>query len=188
MNKIITIRDIAGLCPEEAVWKMMADVSAILNKDEADYYLTPDAIIVDGSTFIVESNHKTESEYLAPEQHESQQSGKQQIIWSLGAIAYYMVTGHIIFGGHGGCYQKNHPSVPLPVLPKGKHTLTDVLHKCICCNPERRITLDELSALTLKGFTTLKKRQCKTLNRPHKEIETVIKNSGDKWPEEMIGI
>ena len=106
----MTIRDIAGFCPEEAIWKMMVDVSSFLQKDETSIFLTPDSVTVDGSTFIVESNHEMSSEFNAPEYQDSQKPDEKQMVWSLGAVAYYMATGHIVFGGHGGSYQKEHSS------------------------------------------------------------------------------
>lgn len=184
--KRITLRDIAGFCPEEAVWKMMADVTLFLVKDNPQDNISPEAIIVDGNKFILEVGHVAEIEFLAPELEFNQISGPPQNVWTLGALAYYLVTGHIIFGGHGGIYQKKHASVALPIMPKGFHALTSVLHKCLCPYPEERISLEELSNLVQKGLTTCEKQERMRIAKNNIEIKN--KYHGDRWPEKMIEI
>lgn len=186
MKGKVTIRDIAGFCPEEAVWKMMADVSAFLLKEGAGYVLTPDAIVVDGKMFMVEKESETQNEFLAPEQHDNRPTDDSQMVWSLGAVAYYAATGHVVFGGHGGSYQSEHPSVALPTLPKGLQLLTPVLQKCLCYIPDERISMMELNALSLKGLTACGQRQRKKCAEIAREQKKTVKTIGEKWPEEMI--
>ena len=176
-RKRITIQDIAGFYPEEAVWKMMADVSAFLEKDGMDCILTPDAIIVDVNTFIVEPSLEKQEEFLSPELNENIIPGKPQMVWAIGAVAYYMSTGHVIFCGHGGEYQMKHPSVPLPVLPKGKQALKSALHQCVCFNPQERISLEELNVYSLKRLSSIEKRQRMNNVRTSKKEETEIENT-----------
>ena len=182
----ITIRDIAGFCPEEAVWKMMADVSASLLKEKSCYCLTPESVIVDGYNFIVETDHSIVGEFMAPEQDGSEMTKASQMVWSLGAIAYYMATGHVVFGGHGSAYQKEHVSAPLPVLPKGLQMLTPVVQKCLNYSPDNRISLNELIELTEKGLASCEKQQRKDKPSTSKVQENKSGIIGDKWPEEMI--
>ena len=186
MESELRLRDIAGFCPQEAVWKMMADVTAFIIKEGANGFLTPDSIIVDGKNFILDSKAEAVSEFLAPE-HNGQNPDSKQIVWSLGALTYYLVTGHIIFGGHGGNYQKLHPSVPLPVLPKSYQELVPVTQKCLCYNGEERISLEELNKIALNGLTVCERAERNKLVSPVSDNK-VIKNSGEKWPEEMIEI
>lgn len=186
--KRVTIRDIAGFCPEEAVWKMMTDMSEYLLKENNVYVLTPDSIIIDGDTFMLETGHETTNEFIAPEKDNKQNSNASQIVWSLGAVAYYMATGHVIFGGHGSSYQKEHPTVQLPVLPKGFKDLTSILHRCICYNPENRITLKELNNLLSKGLTSCRRRNREQIEVPQENKEKIKQNIGEKWPEEMIEV
>ena len=188
MKSKMTIRDIAGFCPEEAIWKMMADVSGFLLNDGIEYVLTPDSIVIDGNMFMIEKDHEMLNEFIAPEQHEGQPSDVAPMVWSLGAVAYYSVTGHVIFGGHGSDYQREHPSVVLPVLPKGFQMLTAVLHKCICHNPEERISLKELYELSQKGLEECVKQQSKRRAVVVKEMDNDVKHNVEKWPEEMIEV
>jgi serine/threonine protein kinase len=187
MNEKITIRDIAGFCPEEAVWKMISDVSSFYITDKTFCPITPDSVAIDGNVFIVEPKTEPISEFQAPELSEKQKPGEKQIIWEIGATAFYMTTGHVIFGGHGSGYQKAHPAVQLPVLPKGLSNLTSLLHKCICFNPDDRITLKELNSLSCEGIALCEKRQRKQ-SETMSEKQKTIKGTVDKWPEEMIEI
>lgn len=182
-NKGITLRDIAGFCPEKAVWKMLADVTMFVIKNKTVDYISPNAIIVDGNNFILETNGDAEIEFLPPEMDSNKKCGESQIVWTLGALAYYMATGHVIFGGHGGIYQKTHASVALPMMPKSFMAIPSILHKCLCPNPESRICLNELYNLAIKGLTICEKQErIRIIN----DKENKVKYSGDKWPEEMI--
>lgn len=180
--------DIVGFCPEEAVWKMLADISTLLLKDNTACWLSPDAIAIEGDMFIIEKKPMADAAFLPPEEDNSQQPTTAQKVWMLGAIAYYMATGHIIFGGHGGSYQKAHPQVALPTMPKAFQSLTPVVQQCLCHRPSARISMEQLSTLSRKGLSVCSQRSrsewhgnepsCKTKNRE--------KTTGDKWPEEMI--
>lgn len=184
----MTIKDIAGFCPEEAVWKMMADVSGILLKEGAIYALDPESISVTGTSFLVESHEEVKNEFMAPEQEMAQAPSMEQMVWTLGAIAYYMVTGHVVFGGHGGKYQKNHPSVLLPVLPKAQQALTPVLHRCLCDAPTERVNMEELNSIAQKEFASCSRRMREKQKSATSEFNQQKKYQGEKWPEEMIEI
>ena len=186
MSRKTTIRDIAGFCPEEAIWKMMFDVSGLLLQKDTDYVLTPDSVVIDGQMFIVESNHESIIEFLAPEQNPGFKTDSKGKVWSLGAIAYYVATGHIVFGGYGGCYQKEHSSAPLPILPKGLQDLTAVLHQCLCYNPEERINIKELNELSQKGLFNCEQLQRQSSVQEERVIKFNKKQHGEKWPEKMI--
>ena len=59
MKYYMTIRDIAGFCPEEAVWKMMTDVSKCLLTDGFNHTLSPDSVVIVGDSFIIAKEHDT---------------------------------------------------------------------------------------------------------------------------------
>ena len=184
----MTIRDIAGFCPEEAVWKMIADVSGCLLNEDVGSGLSPDSVIVDGKSFMVNRIQDTENEFHAPEHKDGQQSDEKEEVWSLGAIAYYASTGHVVFGGQGGKYQKEHPLVSLPALPKGLQSLTSLLQKCLCYDSNERIGLKDLNDLARKGLEECgKQSRKKTMSAKEEEKkENGVKYTGEKWPEEMI--
>lgn len=212
----LTLYDIAGFCPEEAVWKMMVDVCGSL-LDGKGCMLTPDAIMVDGNTFIVrgvkgseegvkrserevkrseegvkgseEDVKRSEREandiFAAPEADGAERS-MAQTVWSVGAIAYFIATGHIVFGGYGGSYQKEHPAVPLPVLPKEMQTLTPVLQRCLCYHAEERISMEELRKLSQNGLEICMKHQREKLVADTPTSPQKAECQKERWPEEMI--
>lgn len=188
MNNKLTLRDIAGFCPEEAIWKMMTDVSAFLLTDNASYHLTPESVAIDGKTFMIETGQESADEFFAPEQSDNQKPGIKQMVWSLGAVAYFTATGHVVFGGHGSVYQKEHPSVPLPVLQKDYQALTPILQKCLCYNPEERISMKELNLLSQRGLIFCERQQRKMTIAFKEEQKKEVKYIGKKWPEEMIEV
>lgn len=187
-REIMTIRDIAGFCPEVAVWKMMADISEYILHEDTMYELSPDAITIDGDAFMVDTGHVSSDEFMAPERHNGKSLNSAQMVWSLGAIAYFTATGHVIFGGHGGYYQKEHPAVALPTLTKDKQSLTSVVQHCLNYNPDERISLKELNEQSLKELAACKKRPRTQLAVSIKKNNSVKDNHGERWPEEMIEV
>lgn len=169
-NLKIKLSDIAGFCPEEAIWKLIVDVSDFLIKEKCGYHLSADTIMVDGDTFLIESNKDDEN--------------ASEMVWTLGAIVYYVATGHIIFGGHGQSYQQDHPHVPLPALPKVYHSLTPVVHQCLCSDADKRVSLEELHGIACKELDACRKQQ---RSRETTNIKTNKKDNKhvEKWPEEM---
>jgi len=150
--------------------------------------MTPESIMIDGDAFMVGTEQEIENEFMAPEHIEGCRNETSQMVWSLGALAYYMATGHIIFGGHGGYYQKEHPTVPLPILPKGLQALSSVMQKCLNYDPNDRVCLKELNELSHQGLLACKKRQREKSVLTAKGQKTGGKYNGDKWPEEMTEV
>lgn len=186
-NERMTIKDMAGFCPEDAIWKMMADISKFLLKDDSVKMMNPESIVVDGNMFIAETTSQEMQEFLAPEQEGGENTLKPQLVWQLGAVAYYMATGHVIFGGHGSKYQQEHPHVALPVLPKNYQTLTRTIQHCLCYNINERISLKELSAVTEKEWTACSSRHREKVSLQREPVQTENQQKV-KWPEEMIEI
>ena len=183
----MTIRDIAGFCPEEAVWKMMTDVCTFLLKENSAYVLNPDTIVVDGNLFLIEEGVDRESEFLAPEQEGASKEDFAQFVWQIGSVAYYVATGHIVFGGRGGTYQREHPHVALPVLPKSYQALTPVIQSCLSFHPAERISLEKLKEKAEKGLTACLQSQREKATQTGMPVKK-DKKQKEKWPEDMIGI
>lgn len=188
MNSVLNLIDIAGFCPEEAVWKMITDVCEFLSKDPSVSFLSPRTIVVDGETFLVEAGDKPNEYYLAPEQlNGNQRSTQEQLVWQIGAVAFFMATGHLPFGGHGSRYQREHPHVTLPVLPKAFQSLSPIVQRCMYTNPSKRITMEELKKVAHNGLLVCSQRQRSKVTQQNKSIETK-KYQKEKWPEKMIEV
>lgn len=170
MSNELTLRDIAGFCPEEAIWKMLADVSDFLLKEDCGYQISTDTIAVTGNQFMVTG--------------EKNQASREEMVWTLGATAFYAATGHPVFGGHGYSYQQEHPHVALPVLQKSFQALTPVIHQCLCIDAADRISMEQLRRFAEKGLTACSQRQ-RVKSDPVKELIKENSHHGEKWPEEM---
>ena len=166
----MTLRDIAGFCPEEAIWKMLVDISSFLLKENCGYQINADTITVAGNQFIVMG--------------EKNQTSKEEMVWALGATAFFAATGHSVFGGHGYDYQQKHPHVALPVLQKSFHALTPVIHQCLCFDTSKRISMESLKLAAEKGLSVCSKRQ-RVKAGPVKEPIGGNNYQEEKWPEEM---
>lgn len=186
MNRVLNLKDIAGFCPEEAVWKMMTDVCDYLLRDNCVSSLCPEAIVVDGDSFLVEDTAKPNVDYLAPELLDgNQRVTQQQLVWQIGALAFFMATGHVPFGGHGGRYQREHSQVALPVMPKAFQSLTPIVQRCLDANPSKRITLEECRMAANNGLAVCSQQKRNKMEQPNQYIETE-EYQKEKWPEEMI--
>lgn len=166
---------------------MMADVSQCLLKEEFNHALSPDSVVIVGDSFVMAKEHDMAGEFLAPEHIAGQGYDEKKTVWSLGSVAYYAATGHLVFGGYGSGYQKEHPSVPLPVLPKGMQALTPIIQKCLCYSPDERVGLEELNGIATRGQRECSKQTRKKVNSTEGK-EKHITDTGEKWPEEMTEV
>ena len=140
MNEGLRLSDIAGYCPEKAIWKMMMDLTDQLLDHESEFRMAPGTVMVAGDSFLIVSSEVKGDAFMAPEGQENEKVSPAEMVWTIGALIYYASTGRILFGGHGGSYQRLHPGISLPVLPKNHQGLTSIMQHCLCSNPSARIT------------------------------------------------
>ena len=184
-NNITTIRNIAGFCPEDAIWKMLIDICSIIDNKTTLRNINPDSIIVDGDTFLLAETSSGFPEFYAPEHCEQDPINEPQMVWSLGSLAYFMSSGHVIFGGRGGYYQREHPNVPLPALQKKHIRLTPIVQRCLAANPAERMELSKLKILLQEGYLScINKERIKASDNPQTSYHQFVINN--KWPEEMV--
>jgi serine/threonine-protein kinase len=105
------------------------------------------------------------TEYMAPEQFR-QQVEKRSDIWSLGVLAYELVTGHMPFGADNAVamrfkIEKGDYTKPRVLIPGISDKLNTVIEKCLQVNPSSRISAtgvemllsDKKEAYTVKRLT-----------------------------------
>ena len=150
----MTIHSIAGFCNEKALWKLLADLSSILLKETSNVWkvITPEMVIIDGEDFRLsnEAPHGQSTEFYPPEG--AGNSGSEGLVWSLAAIVCYASSGHYVFGGRGGSYQRSHPKVELPTLKKEHSGLAALVKRSLCYTSSQRISLDDLHTTAVQGF------------------------------------
>lgn len=186
----VTLNDIAGFCPEEAVWKMLSDLCRIAEAGaEATLpKLCPARILVDGKTFLIDDTEAYDERFDAPElTGKGGKVGATELVWSLGALTYYASTKQIIFGGRGGSYQREFPHVALPSLQKMHQGLTPLMKQCLCSDPGSRISLEALSAHARSGYEECLLRQREQLQGPMPKPDMPTAPAS-AWPETMTEI
>lgn len=185
MNKIITLRDIAGFCPEEAIWKMIVDLGQSI-KDNHQCPLSPDEVIIDGMSFLLGEKSSDRFQFLAPECTNEASCGQAQLVWSLGALIYYASSGRILFGGNGSIYQKNHPNVLLPSLRKSHQSLTALMQQCLQYDPSSRISINKLIDEAQRGLGSCRKTMRGHCKSTEESAPSSANQRKENWPEEMI--
>lgn len=187
MNKIITIHSLAGYCFEAVLWKMLFDLTKeLLDKTPSLWkVLTPNAVTTEGEDFHLTDNDISElaKKFYPPEGIEN--LDEAGVIWSMGALICYASSGHYIFGGRGGAYQRNHPHVELPTLRKIHSSLTPIVQRCLCYSPSQRISLKELFDLAAQGFDNCEKKARIRVAHPISGTIATPDIPDDTWPEKM---
>lgn len=91
------------------------------------------------------------TEYMAPEQFR-QQVEKKSDIWSLGVLAYELVTGHMPFGADNAVamrfkIEKGEYTKPRVLVSAVSEKLNIVIEKCLQVNPVNRISANGVETL-----------------------------------------
>lgn len=187
MNKQrMDIRAIAGFCPEKAVWQMLADVSSELTARDTmeGIYVSPGRITVARDTFLLEKDGEKDEAFMAPEISGDNPCTMEAAVWSLGAAAYFMSTGHDVFGGNGGRFQRERPDAPLPAMPKAHGALTPLVRRCLCHDPSVRPGIHQVRREALAGLEECARRVRPTAKR-RAQTSLLSQDSSSEWPEEM---
>jgi hypothetical protein len=183
----MNLHAIAGFCSEEALWKMLKDMtSALLDQPDGERaVLMPEKVIVDGERFLLskEGTQHPAAEFYPPEGIKD--SGDAGIVWSLGALACYASSGHYVFGGRGGVYQQSNPKTELPTLRREHSALTAVIRQCLCYSPSQRISLRALHAAAVAGCQQSEQRARVLLATEKRDGCGCPDVEDDGWPERM---
>jgi serine/threonine-protein kinase len=100
------------------------------------------------------------TEYMAPEQFR-QQVEKKSDIWSLGVLAYELVTGHMPFGAENAVamrfkIEKGDYTKPRVLVPAVSDKLNTVIEKCLQVNPANRYSAAAVETLLKEEKQVLK--------------------------------
>lgn len=183
----LTIHSIAGFCNERTLWKLLVDLSSKLldEPSNAMKVVTPEMVIIDGEDFRLndETALSQSTEFYPPEGIGNSKS--EGLVWSLAAIVCYASSGHYVFGGRGGSYQRSHPKVELPTLKKEHSGLAALVKRCLCYTPSQRISLNDLHAAAVKGLeSNVLMSRVKRMNVPGEDVAS-SDMIDDIWPDKM---
>ena len=184
----MTIHSIAGFCNEKALWKLLVDLSSISLKETSNGWkvITPEMVIIDGEDFRLsnEAPQGQSTEFYPPEGVGN--SGSEGLVWSLAAIVCYASSGHYVFGGRGGAYQRSHPKVELPTLKKEHSGLAALVKRSLCYTPSQRISLNDLHTVAVQGLES--NAQMSRAKRMSESSENTSSSDmlNDTWPDKMV--
>ena len=145
MNKI-TLKDIAGYATERAVWQMMSQLAAGTQVPLGE--VTPERVEIRGDRFHIADERPSTTAYMpfaAPEAIGHQGvANEQATVWSIGAMAFYMLMGVGVFEGDGGAGQQALTPVPRVGSTHCGSALGNLIHRCLAFQPTERPTVAEL--------------------------------------------
>jgi hypothetical protein len=166
---MITLDDIAGYCTEKTIWTLLKALATQLESQGPARIEAQDVTLGDDDITIV---------------GKPTPCSEADAVWSLGALANYLSSGHPVFGGKGPAYQAAHPTVPLPVLRRDHSTLTPTVQDCLRHETDNRISLHEItqradSALAKKE-TPIKPTGAPSADQAAAPLPDPLKEA---WPE-----
>ncbi len=188
-NKEITLNDIAGYATERTTWQMMLSLSNHCELETFDSITPQDVIIVDEDFRFI--RHKTSDvgdykAFAAPETfNKNSKSSDASDVWTIGALAFYAITGINVFEGKGGETQTKETEIPRLSSTHSSKELSTLIRSCLCYSPEDRPTKEEIhkqAQLALSQNVVPHKRLSGQKGKCY--VNSLIKF----WPEEMIPI
>ena len=187
-NDELTLKDIAGLATEKTVWQLLLNLSADFNKCVPNG-IAPDCIAIGEKEFLLKDNcsAKDAMAFAAPEAMGNQSGtiSEASYIWTIGALAFYAITGTYIFEGKGGETQTKDTEVPRLSSAHASYELSEMIRRCLNYSPMDRPKMGEIHRLATIALATPSVPQKRLTSQTGKSYaKSLIKF----WPEEMVPI
>lgn len=167
MEKIDSVPAIqlAGLCPEKTVWRFLSDMA----RSGPDGPLDPNCVRMDQSGHFRQDGRGKDPRFLPPDSGDGS-------VWSIGAVAYFLVMGAPVFGGYGHELQKACTAIPAIPPRRCSRDLDVLIRRCLDFDSGKRPSLKEIAeeASRDRSFTRARKNMFG---------HTVVDDSF--WKEEM---
>ena len=184
----ISLNDIAGYATERMAWKMMLDLSELEEGVSINNLIPHNIFVVDGdfklrkdNVLMSDSNCRA---FSAPECFAGKlQSPETSDVWTIGALAFYAITGVDVFEGKGGETQTKDTEIPRLSSVYVGSELSCLIRSCLNYLPENR---------PAKEF--IRQQSQAALLRPAVPGNRLLSNTGKSysrslikfWPEEMV--
>lgn len=187
MTKSITLCDIAGYATERMVWQMMLDLSGLCNSGQLNN-IGSQAVIITGSNFQLQNTEVSDNTrcraFLAPESFSNgTNKSKASGIWTLGALAFYAITGMHVFEGKGGETQTKDTEIPCLSSAHASRELSELIRRCLSYSPQERPTKEEIEQKAQSALAqTVQPRKRLSSQSGKSYGSSLIKF----WPEEMV--
>lgn len=189
MTKTITLSDIAGYVTERTVWQMMLDLSEVCDSGKLNNIGSQTVVII-GSNFQLQNTEVSDNTsgraFLAPESFgNGTDKSKASGIWTLGALAFYAITGMHVFEGKGGETQTKDTEIPRLSSAHASRELSELIRHCLSYSPHERPTKEDIEQQAKSALA-------QPVN-PRKRLSSMAgKSYGSSlikfWPEEMVPV
>lgn len=187
MTRTITLSDIAGYVTERTVWQMMLDLSRVCDYAKLNNIVSQ-AVIITDSNFQLQNTEVSDNTrcraFLAPESFSNgTNKSKASGIWTLGALAFYAITGMYVFEGKGGETQTKDTEIPCLSSAHASRELSELIRRCLSYSPQERPTKEEIEQKAQSALAqTVQPRKRLSSQSGKSYGSSLIKF----WPEEMV--
>lgn len=190
MKQNITLNDIAGYATEKVVWQLILKLSVYCSQGGLSG-IAPNDIIVEGSSFILndykDQARATSLRFSAPESFQDVSKGKAVTsdIWTLGALAFYAITGMDVFEGKGGATQTCTTGIPRIGSAYASEQLGTLIRQCLSYSPADRPSIEFIARVAKEALekpVAPRKRLANHKGRGY--VTSLVKF----WPEEMVPV
>ena len=188
MKKDIRLSHIAGYVTEKAVWQLLQSLSIYCRNGEL-CGVTASDIVVSDTVFSIDK-HSVPSDqaagsFSAPELFQDTTNAKAEpsCVWTLGALAFYAITGIDVFEGKGGATQTQTTNVPRIGSAYASGKLSALIRQCLSYSPSDRPSSEDIVRVAKEAIekpTSHRKRLASKNGRRY--ITSIVKF----WPEEMV--
>lgn len=188
MKKEITLNDIAGYATEKTIWQMLLNLSCCYDFERLNGIMSQ-SVVVAGNEFLIKDskalNVFCNKSFSAPETFGNKvvNYNEKSAVWTLGALAFYTVTGTDVFEGKGGATQTKDTEIPRLSSSHASQELSALIRQCLSCSPQDRPTMDiirnKAQAALAKPTMPCKKLTCQA-------GKIYAKSLIKFWPEEMV--
>ena len=188
MKKDIRLNIIAGYVTEKAAWQLLQSLSIYCRNGEL-CGVTASEIVVSDSMFSIDRHSapsdKAAGSFSAPELFQDTTNAKAEpsCVWTLGALAFYAITGIDVFEGKGGATQTQTTNVPRIGSAYASGKLSALIRQCLSYSPSDRPSSEDIVRVAKEAIekpTSHRKRLASKNGRRY--ITSIVKF----WPEEMV--
>lgn len=184
MDSNISLKDIAGLTTERAVWQLMLDLSEYCRSGSLKD-VAPDTIVVNGSLYEIKdkAGKDVAAPFAAPETATDNNYTEESEVWTIGAMAFYAITGVHVFEGKGGSTQTPATRVPRISSTHAGRNLSALIHSCLNHSPGCRPGMDKIRETARKSLSVQSVPRKRLANHTGKKYTNSLTKF---WPDEMV--
>lgn len=179
---MITLDHIAGYMTEKAVWTLMECVAGSWLQHGRAVFSAADIVVEDDRIALSADagGGAADGPFAAPEKE-----GAAAAVWSLGALAFYAVTGMHVFDGMGGRNQTARTEVPHMGSAHCSRRLSDLVYRCLAYDPQARPPMEEILTAAREAAAA---KVCPARRLTNAGGKAYASSLVGFWPEEMVTV